>query len=194
MDTYRSSGCSAQCFHQLSTTLYLEHFNQHVTNPASGKNTNFQSLFKVSRQKLRLFWEGTHTGTLSCIYAPFISPLHFYALSEVRLLFRRKHLRFCCDAGPYFPGSAVERHEWQRSAAREALSTTASLISRWDTPFPSSQTKRTLNYAHPSLYLSVCFFDTVLKGGSKECSLSISCQAFSIKSLQLAASPLVPRP
>lgn len=59
--------CSAQCFHLLSTTLHLERSKRHVTNPAPGKSTNFQSLLKVSRQKLRLFWEAICTGTLSCM-------------------------------------------------------------------------------------------------------------------------------
>lgn len=143
MDTYRPSGCSAQYFHLLSTWSI---FRRHVTNPAPGQNTNFQSLFQVSRQKLRLFWEAIHTGTLSCTYAPSISPLHFDALSEVRLLFLRKHLRFCCDAGPYFPGSAVESTNGsalhpEKPPQHHSLSP----ISRSDTPFPSSQSKRTLD-------------------------------------------------
>lgn len=58
----------------LSSPFHLEHFKQHVTNFAPGKITNFQSLFKVSRQKLMLFWEAVRTGTLYCIYAPSISP------------------------------------------------------------------------------------------------------------------------
>lgn len=105
MDPYRSSECSAQYFHLFSTTLHPVHFKRNVTNPAPGKIRKFQSLFEVSRQKLRQFWEAICTTALSCIYAPFMSPLHFDALSG--LLSRRKHLRFCCDAGPYFPGSAV---------------------------------------------------------------------------------------
>lgn len=69
MDMYRSSECSAQCFHLLSTTPHLVHFKWNLTNPAPDKNTNFQSLFNVSRQKLRLFWEAIHTAALSCVCA-----------------------------------------------------------------------------------------------------------------------------
>lgn len=47
---------------------------------------------------------------------------------------------------------------------------------------------------HILLYTSACAsLTTVLKGSSKEHSLSISCQAFSTKRKQLAASPLLPK-
>lgn len=189
MDTYRSSERTAQCS-----------FNQTVLGvlqPECPRPCNTRQKYKFSESTQSFQTQTQAIFRKLCIqklyptsaYTPFVSPLDFDALPEVRLLASKPHLSYCCSTDPHFPSCAFLRREWRWCAAAQPQQHYGLSPTSWrDMPFPSlSQSLQLIKCI--LLFTRAAVSSTTVLEGCQERAHTISRQAFNIKASNSVRAP-----